>query len=101
MNALPDDYISLVPKLLMDTMSDLGASFVSRVNVATGDVVPETRSLNKGYEYQSTCHCFKIFLIKCMPNLISIGQVLQLGNFLILFIYLPSRSMTFKYLQNV
>lgn len=48
MNALPDDYISLVPKLLMDTMSDLGASFVSRVNVATGDVVPETRSLNKG-----------------------------------------------------
>lgn len=88
MNALPDDYISLVPKLLMETMSDLGSSFVSRVNVATGDVVPETRSLNKGYEYkqyQSTCHCFKIFLIKCMPNLISTGRVLQLVNFLVLF----------------
>ncbi|XP_010934963.1 conserved oligomeric Golgi complex subunit 7 [Elaeis guineensis] len=48
MNALPDDYKSLVPKLLIDTMSELGASFVSRVNLATGDVVPETKTLTKG-----------------------------------------------------
>ncbi|WOK98056.1 embryo yellow protein [Canna indica] len=48
MNALPDDYISLVPKLLMETMSDLVTSFVAHVNLATGDVVPETRTLSKG-----------------------------------------------------
>ncbi|ONK80125.1 uncharacterized protein A4U43_C01F14140 [Asparagus officinalis] len=48
MNALPDDYSSLVPKLLTETMSELGANFASRVNLATGDVVPETRTLTKG-----------------------------------------------------
>jgi len=29
-------------------MSELNSSFVSRVNVATGDAVPETRSVAKG-----------------------------------------------------
>ncbi|KAJ0964288.1 hypothetical protein J5N97_029410 [Dioscorea zingiberensis] len=47
-NAFPDDYKSLVPKLLVETMSELGASFVSRINLATGDVVPETKALTKG-----------------------------------------------------
>ena len=49
MNALPDDYSSLVPKLLAETMSELSASFSSRINLATGDVVPETKTLTKGY----------------------------------------------------
>ncbi|KAJ8645999.1 hypothetical protein MRB53_007747 [Persea americana] len=48
MVAFPDDYKTLVPKLLIETMSALGASFVSRINLATGDVVPETRALAKG-----------------------------------------------------
>ncbi|KAJ6845090.1 conserved oligomeric Golgi complex subunit 7 isoform X1 [Iris pallida] len=48
LNALPDDYKSLVPKLLVETMSELGANFMSRINLATGDVVPETRTLTKG-----------------------------------------------------
>ncbi|XP_058104503.1 conserved oligomeric Golgi complex subunit 7 [Magnolia sinica] len=48
MVAFPDDYRTLVPKLLIETMSALSASFVSRINLATGDVVPETRSLAKG-----------------------------------------------------
>ncbi|KAG1359310.1 putative Conserved oligomeric Golgi complex subunit 7 [Cocos nucifera] len=48
MNALPDDYKSLVPKLLVDTMSELGASFISRINLATVDVVPETKTSRKG-----------------------------------------------------
>eukprot|EP00268_Persea_americana_P061451 TRINITY_DN7768_c0_g1_i1.p1 TRINITY_DN7768_c0_g1~~TRINITY_DN7768_c0_g1_i1.p1 ORF type:complete len:841 (+),score=175.88 TRINITY_DN7768_c0_g1_i1:285-2807(+) len=48
MVAFPDDYKRLVPKLLIETMSALGASFVSRINLATGDVVPETRALAKG-----------------------------------------------------
>ncbi|KAL3837887.1 hypothetical protein ACJIZ3_022478 [Penstemon smallii] len=46
--AFPDDYKTLVPKLLNETMSTISASFVSRVNLATGDVVPETKSLAKG-----------------------------------------------------
>ncbi|CAL9072645.1 unnamed protein product [Musa textilis] len=48
MHALPDDYVSLVPKLLMETMSDLNTSFVACINLATGDVVPETKALSKG-----------------------------------------------------
>nr|CAD1831134.1 unnamed protein product [Ananas comosus var. bracteatus] len=47
-NSLPDDYKSLVPKLLIEAMSELNASFVSRLNLATGDVVPETKTLAKG-----------------------------------------------------
>jgi len=37
-----------VPKLLIETMAALGASFISRINLATGDVVPETKTLAKG-----------------------------------------------------
>ncbi|KAL0927617.1 hypothetical protein M5K25_001808 [Dendrobium thyrsiflorum] len=48
MNALPEDYISLVPKLLDETMSELHSSLVQRINLATGDVVPETKTLSKG-----------------------------------------------------
>ncbi|KAJ8768181.1 hypothetical protein K2173_021121 [Erythroxylum novogranatense] len=46
--AFPEDYKALVPKLLIETMTALGASFVSRINLATGEVVPETKSLGKG-----------------------------------------------------
>ncbi|XP_073271985.1 conserved oligomeric Golgi complex subunit 7 [Primulina huaijiensis] len=46
--AFPEDYKALVPKLLIETMSAIGASFVARINLATGDVVPETKSLAKG-----------------------------------------------------
>ncbi|KAJ4953366.1 hypothetical protein NE237_030198 [Protea cynaroides] len=48
MTAFPDDYRMLVPKLVIETMATLSASFVSRINLATGDVVPETRALAKG-----------------------------------------------------
>ncbi|XP_042505329.1 conserved oligomeric Golgi complex subunit 7 [Macadamia integrifolia] len=48
MTAFPDDYRALVPKLLIETMATLSSSFVSRINLATGEVVPETRTLAKG-----------------------------------------------------
>ncbi|KAI9160043.1 hypothetical protein LWI28_004534 [Acer negundo] len=48
MVAFPDDYRALVPRLLVETMVAIGANFVSRINLATGDVVPETKSLAKG-----------------------------------------------------
>ncbi|KAM1471321.1 hypothetical protein COP2_042999 [Malus domestica] len=48
MVAFPEDYKSLVPKLLVETMVAVGSSFVSRINLATGDVVPETKSLTSG-----------------------------------------------------
>lgn len=46
--AFPEDHGTLVPKLLIETISTIGASFVSRINLATGDVVPETKALGKG-----------------------------------------------------
>ncbi|KAK2653534.1 hypothetical protein Ddye_013390 [Dipteronia dyeriana] len=46
--AFPDDYRALVPRLLVETMVAIGANFVSLINLATGDVVPETKSLAKG-----------------------------------------------------
>lgn len=48
MVAFPDDFKTLVPKLLIETMSALNTSFISRINLATGDVVPETRALTRG-----------------------------------------------------
>ncbi|XP_062178459.1 conserved oligomeric Golgi complex subunit 7-like [Phragmites australis] len=48
LTAFPEEYKSLVPKVLVETMSELNSSFVSRVNIATGDVVPETRLVAKG-----------------------------------------------------
>nr|BAD45448.1 oligomeric golgi complex 7-like [Oryza sativa Japonica Group] len=48
LTAFPEEYKSLVPKVLVETMSELNSSFVSRVNLATGDAVPETRSVAKG-----------------------------------------------------
>lgn len=49
MVAFPEDYKNLVPKLLIETMSAVGGSFVLRINLATGDVVPETKALAKGW----------------------------------------------------
>lgn len=49
MLAFPEDYKTLVPKLLIETMASIGTSFVSCVNLATGDVVPETKAMAKGY----------------------------------------------------
>lgn len=46
--AFPDDYKTLVPKLLIETMATIGSNFVSRINLATGDVVAETKALAKG-----------------------------------------------------
>ncbi|KAJ9546234.1 hypothetical protein OSB04_025941 [Centaurea solstitialis] len=48
MLAFPEDYKTLVPNLLIEAMVAVGASFVSRINLATGDVVPETKALAKG-----------------------------------------------------
>lgn len=48
LTAFPEEYRSLVPKVLVEAMSELNSSFVSRVNIATGDAVPETRSVAKG-----------------------------------------------------
>ncbi|CAI0380971.1 unnamed protein product [Linum tenue] len=48
MVAFPDDYKVLVPKLLVETIAAVGASFVSRLDLATGEVVPETKALSKG-----------------------------------------------------
>ncbi|KAL7214477.1 hypothetical protein ACSBR1_026814 [Camellia fascicularis] len=48
MTAFPDDYKTLVPKLLVEAMTTVGANFVSRINLATGEVVPETKALAKG-----------------------------------------------------
>ncbi len=48
MIAFPDDYKTLVPKLLIDTMASIGSNFISRINLATGDVVAETKALAKG-----------------------------------------------------
>ncbi|XP_062118532.1 conserved oligomeric Golgi complex subunit 7-like [Humulus lupulus] len=48
MVAFPEDYKTLVPKLLIETMETIGASFISRINLSIGEVVPETRALGKG-----------------------------------------------------
>ncbi|AES74409.1 putative oligomeric Golgi complex subunit 7 protein [Medicago truncatula] len=48
MVAFPEDYKTLVPKLLSDTMMAIGASFISHINLAIGDAVPETKALAKG-----------------------------------------------------
>ncbi|KAG6402688.1 hypothetical protein SASPL_134892 [Salvia splendens] len=46
--AFPEDYKTLVPKLLTETMASICTSFITRVNLATGNVVPETKALAKG-----------------------------------------------------
>ncbi|KAL9261733.1 Conserved oligomeric Golgi complex subunit 7-like protein [Drosera capensis] len=48
MISFPDDYRSQVPKLLIETTSAISGSFVSRVNLATGEAVPATKALSKG-----------------------------------------------------
>ncbi|RVW99502.1 Conserved oligomeric Golgi complex subunit 7 [Vitis vinifera] len=54
MIAFPDDYKTLVPKLLIETMATIGSNFVSRINLATGDVVAETKALAKVVPLGST-----------------------------------------------
>ncbi|XP_057524780.1 conserved oligomeric Golgi complex subunit 7 isoform X1 [Amaranthus tricolor] len=44
----PDDYKTLVPKLLIETMLAVKSSFIARINLATGDAVAETKALAKG-----------------------------------------------------
>uniref|UniRef100_A0A803M3Y9 Conserved oligomeric Golgi complex subunit 7 n=1 Tax=Chenopodium quinoa TaxID=63459 RepID=A0A803M3Y9_CHEQI len=46
--AFPDDYTTLVPKLLIEIMLAINSSFISLINLATGDAVPETKALAKG-----------------------------------------------------
>lgn len=48
MVAFPEDYKTLVPRLLSETMMAIGASFISHINLAIGDAVPETKALAKG-----------------------------------------------------
>ncbi|KAI4332744.1 hypothetical protein L6164_017627 [Bauhinia variegata] len=48
MIAFPEDYITLLPKLLTETMIAIGSSFISHINLAIGDAVPETKALAKG-----------------------------------------------------
>lgn len=66
MLAFPEDYRALVPKLLT-TMTAIGQSLVSRINLAAGDVVPETKALSKGNTYTSFSHVIKDqILISCL-----------------------------------
>ena len=65
MLAFPNDYKTLVPKLLIETMQAVGASFISRINLATGDVIPETKALAKGLK-QILSPSFIIFILSCM-----------------------------------
>ncbi|XP_028762015.1 conserved oligomeric Golgi complex subunit 7 [Neltuma alba] len=48
MLAFPEDYKILVPKLLCETMTTIGSSFISHINLAVGDAVPETKAFAKG-----------------------------------------------------
>jgi len=48
MVAFPEDYKTLVPRLLSETMMTIGTSFQSRINIGIGDAVPETKALAKG-----------------------------------------------------
>ncbi|KAK7258183.1 hypothetical protein RIF29_32696 [Crotalaria pallida] len=48
MIAFPEDYRTLVPRLLSEIMMAIGASFISHINLAIGDAVPETKALAKG-----------------------------------------------------
>ncbi|XP_019149687.1 PREDICTED: conserved oligomeric Golgi complex subunit 7-like isoform X2 [Ipomoea nil] len=46
--AFPEEYKTLVPNLVIETMSAIGANFVSSINLAAGEAVPETKTLAKG-----------------------------------------------------
>ncbi|XP_057456890.1 conserved oligomeric Golgi complex subunit 7 [Lotus japonicus] len=48
MVAFPEDYKTLVPRLLSETMVAIGSSFISHINLAIGEAVPETKALAKG-----------------------------------------------------
>lgn len=48
MLAFPEEYKTLVPNLVIETMSAIGTSFVSSINLAAGEAVPETKTLAKG-----------------------------------------------------
>ncbi|CAN4093510.1 unnamed protein product [Withania somnifera] len=46
--AFPEEYRTLVPNLLIETLSAIGVSFASQINLAIGDAVPEMKALAKG-----------------------------------------------------
>lgn len=62
LSALPEDYKSLVPKVLVETMTELSSSFISRINLATGDVIPETKTFGKGHFWKLEMKKFNSFL---------------------------------------
>ncbi|BAT91246.1 uncharacterized protein HKW66_Vig0135890 [Vigna angularis] len=59
MVAFPEDYKTLVPRLLSETMMTIGTSFQSRINIAIGDAVPETKALAKGLLDTLACDMHK------------------------------------------
>jgi len=65
MVAFPEDYKTLVPRLLSETMVAIGTGFISRINLAIGDAVPETKALAKGGS--------QIFrMISCWRNILAL-----------------------------
>ncbi|KAE8720182.1 ribosomal RNA small subunit methyltransferase NEP1-like [Hibiscus syriacus] len=52
---------TLVPKLLTETMAAVGSSFVSRINIAPGEVVHETKAFAKGFSLLSGGRCGQPF----------------------------------------
>lgn len=48
MVSFPDGHKNLIPNLSVEVMATLDGKFVSRINLATGEVVAGTRALVKG-----------------------------------------------------
>jgi len=48
MIAFPEDYKTVVSRLLSETMVTIGTGFISRNNHTIGDPIPETKVLAKG-----------------------------------------------------
>ncbi|KAK9994963.1 hypothetical protein SO802_024666 [Lithocarpus litseifolius] len=77
MVAFPDDYKNLVPKLLIETMAAVGSSFVSRINLATGTVVPETKALAKGCILYLSEFIVKMTIILLVLNVLHYLMVIE------------------------
>jgi hypothetical protein len=48
MVAFPDDYKLLVPRLLIETMNSISASFVTRIDTFTSEATAASRALGRG-----------------------------------------------------
>lgn len=48
MVAFPEDYQLLVPRLLIETMNSISASFVTRIDTFTSEATAASRALNGG-----------------------------------------------------